>query len=174
MLRKNSNIMLSATAEMNMPMRVLNSLSEMPRITGSSMKFAGHAKHRNVLISIKKSLVQGIDYGKWPNEESSSLLRPGAEKICRIMALRQKIILISANQDSTNKLIYFIIKVELINIDGLPESEGIGTCNSGEQKFSHFKVFDIANIVLRIAHERALIEAIRAMVDVREVLNEES
>lgn len=174
MLRKNCASMLSATAEMNMPMRVLNSLSEMPRITASSIKFAGQAKQRNVLISIKNRLVQGIDYGKLPNKESSSLLRPGAEKICRMMALRQKIILINANQDSTNKLIYFIIKVELINVDGLLESEGIGTCNSAEQKFSHFNAFDIANIVLKIAHERALIEAINARIDVQDLLNKRS
>lgn len=174
MLRKNVNSMLSATAEMNIPGREVSRLSEIHQPTASSIRYASLSKQASILLSIKKSMVQGIDYGKWTNEKSYSLLKCGAEKVCRIMNLRQKILLINAVLDSSKKVVFFVVKVELINIDGLPESEGLGTCNSGEQKFSHFNVFDIANIVLRIAHERALIEAIHSRINVQELLNGES
>ena len=174
MFRKNCSSMLSATAEMNMPIREVNSLSKMPRITASSKRYASRSKEASALLLMKQSMIQGIDYGKWSNEKSYRLLKPGAEKICRIMNLRQKIFLIKAVQDGSKKIVFFVVKVELINFSGLPESEGVGTCNSGEQKFSCFNAFDIANIVLKIAHERALIEAINTRINVQELLNGES
>ena len=174
MLRKNCASMLSATAEMNMPIREVNSLFEMPLITHSSMRYDSLSKETPDLLSMKQSMIQGIDYGKWSNEKSYRLLKPGAEKICRLMNLRQRILLINAVQDGSRKFVFFVVKVELINVNGLPESEGIGTCNSGEQKFSCFNAFDIANIVLKIAQERALIEAINARIDVQELLNKRS
>ena len=174
MISKSINNLLSATAEMNMPMKEFGNPSEIRRTTKSNQKYAELQKHANVLISIKSSLVPGTDYYKLRDSKTSRLLTPGAEKICRIMKLKKRTTILHAILDKSNDFVTYIAKVELLNNNGLAESEGLGTCNSSESKFLKFRAFDVANIVLHTAHDRALLAAVTIQFNALDLLNGDS
>ena len=174
MISNNINRLHSATAEMNMPMKEFGKPSKIWQAPKSIQKYAEQPKHAKVLLSIKSSLVLGIDYYKLRDSKTSRLLTPGAEKICRIMNLKERTTILNAIQDKTDDFVAYIVKVELLNDNGLAESEGFGTCNSIETKFLKFRAFDVTNIVLHVAHDRALLAAVTIQFNAFELLNDDS
>jgi hypothetical protein len=65
------------------------------------------AAHYKVMVAfVSAQMQQGIDYGTIPGTNKPTLLKPGAEKLCRLFNLRPNFNLIQSVVES-NKLLQF-------------------------------------------------------------------
>lgn len=86
---------------------------------------------------VKANLVEGIDYGIIPGTDKPTLLKPGAEKIPKLMNLADNYVILKEVEDWESGFFYFYYKCQLRDITtGALISEGIGSCNSKETKYA--------------------------------------
>ena len=83
-----------------------------------------------------KVLKQGTDYGAATGESSKpSLLKPGAEKVAKILGYRAQFVAIDHRLECDTLFVNFGYKCILIDKDGQAVMEGEGYCNSHEPKY---------------------------------------
>ena len=97
-------------------------------------------------------LIAGVDYGLIPNCKKPTLLKSGAEKILNYLGL-------IARTEVVNRVEDYEIKVFLIDYNGVVKAEGLGICNSRENKYAKSSVFSVQNSLLKISKKRSLIDA---------------
>lgn len=123
----------------------------------------GEAKARIELLQefVKEMMVEGLDFGFIPGcGAKPSLLKPGAEKLCDIFGLAKYIKVTNRLEDWEKGLFSYEVKAVLINKrTGLIEAEGIGSCNSKENKYKLQDPYSIVNTILKMAKKRALVDA---------------
>lgn len=123
------------------------------------------ADHYTVMAAFVKAQMQkDIDYGVIPGTGSKpTLLKPGAEKLCRLFNLRPQLELVQSVVDFDKPLFHYHYRVALYR-NGELVGEGDGCCNSMEQKYQKqkYRVFDLTNTICKIAQKRALIAAVLA------------
>lgn len=130
-------------------------------------KIEGHTKGQKVIPFkvgleefIASELMEGVDYGKVGGYTKPTLLKPGAEKICRFLQLAITYSVDHRHEDWQEGVFHFEVRVQLL--DGSTNqvvSDGIGSCNSKETQFAHQDAFSIVNTILKMAKKRALIDA---------------
>jgi len=85
---------------------------------------------------IKAKLHEGHDYGVIPGTEKPTLLKPGAEKMIKLLGLADLYEIIEKTLDWDKPFFFYEIKCVLKRIkDGAVVSEGLGSCNSMEDRF---------------------------------------
>ncbi len=110
---------------------------------------------------IKEMMVPGLDYGQIPGCPKPSLLKPGAEKLCDIYGFSKQAEVMDRLTDWENGIFAYEIKVILTNKrTGLIEAEGLGSCNSKEEKYIKQNAYSIAGTILKMAKKRALVDAV--------------
>lgn len=110
---------------------------------------------------ISNELKEGIDYGKVPGYSKPTLLKPGAEKVCQYMKLSIEYKVEHRYEEWQKGLFHFEVRVMLRQKDGtLVVVEGIGSCNTKEEKFASQNPYSIINTVLKMAKKRALVDAV--------------
>jgi hypothetical protein len=85
---------------------------------------------------VHSTLVSGQDYGTIPGTNKPTLLKPGAEKIAKLLGLADSYEILDRQEDWTKGFFRYIIKCRLTSVShGVVISEGMGECNSMESKY---------------------------------------
>ena len=92
---------------------------------------------------VKRLLTPNVDYGVIPGTKKPTLLKPGAEKIIKLMQLSDSYQILSKEEDYQKPFFAFTVKCQLKSYSsGKLMSEGMGQCNSNESKYRYRWVFD--------------------------------
>ena len=85
---------------------------------------------------VHANLVQGQDYGVIPGTQKPTLLKPGAEKITKLLGLCDHYEILDRDEDWSRPFFRYLVKCQLVAAGtGLTVSEGFGECNSMESKY---------------------------------------
>jgi hypothetical protein len=85
---------------------------------------------------VQKELHEGVDYGIIPGTQKPTLLKPGAEKIAKLLNLSDDYEIIEKVEDWEKPFFYYMIKCFLREMaTGTLVSVGLGSCNSKETKY---------------------------------------
>lgn len=121
------------------------------------------AKTRITMLQnfISEMMVEGQDYGVIPNVNKPSLFKPGAEKLCDIFGFAKHVEVTNRLENFIEGAFFYEVKVSLVNKrTGLLEAEGVGCCNSKENKYKSQSGFNVQNTILKMAKKRAFIDAV--------------
>jgi len=92
---------------------------------------------------VKLVMKEGSDYGVVPGTEKPTLLKPGAEKLANIYGLYSEIHLIERLEDWDKPFFNYLFKTITFSMrTGIKVSEGVGSCNSYENKYRYRWVFE--------------------------------
>lgn len=81
-------------------------------------------------------LIEGADWGVIPGTTKPTLLKPGAEKIAKLLGLADTYEILDRQEDWQKPFFRYIIRCKLVSVrDGIVISEGLGECNSMESKY---------------------------------------
>jgi hypothetical protein len=109
---------------------------------------------------ITDMMVEGIDYGMIPKTDKRCLFKPGAEKLCDIFGLSKRVEVVSRREDFEQGIFHYEVRATLLSkATGMIEAEGVGACNSRENKYKNQDACNIANTILKMAKKRAIIDA---------------
>lgn len=98
---------------------------------------------RDFQTLVKSQMIQGHDYGVIPGTDKPTLLKPGAEKIAKLLELADTYEVIEQTVDWDRPFFHFLIRCRLVTMgSGITVSEGVGECNSYESKYRYRWVFD--------------------------------
>ena len=120
------------------------------------------ANHYKVMVAFVKAQMQkDVDYGVIPGTRKPTLLKAGAEKLCRLFNLRPHLELLHSVVDFEKPLFYYHYRCSLYKGEEMV-GEGDGCCNSREKKYEkqQYKIFDLTNTICKIAQKRALVAAV--------------
>jgi len=86
--------------------------------------------------TVHRNMVEGQDYGKIPGTNKPTLLKPGAEKIAKLLGLADTYDIVNQGEDWGKGFFRYMVKCTLVHINtGKTVSEGLGECNSMESKY---------------------------------------
>lgn len=106
------------------------------------------------------NLIEGTDFGKVNGYNKPTLLKPGAEKICRYLELSIEYTVQHRYQDWEKGVFLYEVKVTLRQLDnGTVAAEGIGSANTKEAAFTQPSGYPHLNTVIKMAKKRALVDA---------------
>lgn len=113
----------------------------------------------HIRSAMKSAMERGIHFGQIPGTPKPTLLKPGAEKLCKLFHLRPHYEeLGSVHRDN---LIGYRYRCVITHFPtGFEIAEGVGSCNSREKKYRKSDPWDIDNTIVKMACKRALIAAI--------------
>jgi hypothetical protein len=90
-------------------------------------------RRASILQLMKKVMRKGIDYGHIPGAPKPTLLKPGAEKLCALFQLANRIEVTNLSMEGVAA---YEVKVRLYTIGtDVLCGEGVGTCSSLETKY---------------------------------------
>jgi len=107
---------------------------------------------------IQQTLHQNHDFGVIPGTQKPTLLKAGAEKILMMLGLRSEFEIVDSTRDFENGFFQYQVRCKLFKGDMLI-TEGLGSCNTKEKKYTNQDPFTIDNTVLKMAKKRALVDA---------------
>lgn len=85
---------------------------------------------------VKNSLHKDHDFGVIPGTTKPTLLKPGAEKIAKLMNLQDDYDILRSIEDWEKPFFHYEVKCRLTEISsGILISAGLGSCNSMESKY---------------------------------------
>ena len=85
---------------------------------------------------VHQNLVVDQDYGVIPGTTKPTLLKPGAEKIAKLLGLADTYEILDRQEDWNKPFFRYLIKCKLIHVASRSLiSEGLGECNSMESKY---------------------------------------
>lgn len=85
---------------------------------------------------VHANLIEGQDYGVIPGTSKPTLLKPGAEKITKLLGLCDHYEIIDRQEDWEKPFFRYLIKCQLVPASSdIVISEGFGECNSMESKY---------------------------------------
>ena len=109
---------------------------------------------------VQRQLVEGMDYGKIPGcGERLVLLKPGAEKISVLLGLRSNFEIVREIEDFESGFFSYMVRCSLVTGAGEVVTQGFGQCNTRERRFGKGDPFSGANVALKMARKRALVDA---------------
>jgi hypothetical protein len=95
---------------------------------------------------VRRTMVEGQDYGKIPGTDKNTLLQPGAQKLAEIYGFAVRFederAPIERWEDDASFFAYFKRAVISRRCDGLFLGSGVGSCNSKEEKYAGRWVFE--------------------------------
>jgi len=85
---------------------------------------------------VHANMIEGQDYGVIPGTLKPSLLKPGAEKISKLLGLADHYEILDRQEDWSKPFFRYLMKCSLISVKSdVVISEGVGECNSMEAKY---------------------------------------
>lgn len=85
---------------------------------------------------VHECMVSGQDFGVIPGTDKPTLLKPGAEKITKLLGLSDDYEIVEKMEDWNRPLFRYLIKCRLTSVrTGTLVSAGLGECNSMESKY---------------------------------------
>jgi len=92
---------------------------------------------RQFQVLVKSQLIDGLDYGKIPGCDKPVLLKPGGEKLTKLLGLCESYEIIERIEDWDKPFFYFLVRCQLRSIvTGQLISESIASANSRESKWA--------------------------------------
>ena len=121
---------------------------------------------QKALIQFLRTLKPGRDYGNYPGIPHPILLREGALRIMKFLNLRPHVTLLNnvVNTDGNNVSYTITVKLTLIDPDGSPVAESIGSASTLESRFSKAGGINTVNTVAQQAQKRALVSVIKMLI----------
>jgi hypothetical protein len=119
-------------------------------------------QHYRLMVEfVKVQMVENIDYGVIRGTKKPTLLKAGAEKLCRLFSLRPSYELIDFVTDFDKPLFHYHYRCTLVR-QGEMVGQGDGSCNSREKKYDSqkYKIYDLTNTICKMAQKRALVAAV--------------
>jgi len=87
---------------------------------------------------VHATMVKNLDYGVIPGTQKPTLLKPGAEKIAKLLGLSDQYEIMDRAEDWQSPFFRYLIKCRLVHVaTGAVISEGLGECNSMESKYRY-------------------------------------
>ena len=87
---------------------------------------------------VHQNLVENQDYGIIPGTQKPTLLKPGAEKIAKLLGLADQYEIEDRQEDWSKPFFRYLIRCKLIHVATQSLiSEGLGECNSMESKYRY-------------------------------------
>lgn len=127
--------------------------------------------HYKMMVDfVKQQMKKGVDFGIVPGTNNKPvLLKPGAEKLCRLFNLYPQLELVESITDFDKPLFHYHYRCTIYR-HGEPIGQGEGCCNSKEKKYEkqQYKVYDLVNTICKISQKRALISAVLVAVGASE------
>lgn len=91
---------------------------------------------------VHANMKSGQDYGVIPGTRKPTLLKPGAEKIAKLLGLADLYEIIDRQEDWQTGFFRYLVKCKLVSVrNDVTISEGLGECNSLESKYRWRWVF---------------------------------
>lgn len=85
---------------------------------------------------VHQHMVEGSDYGVIPGTSKPTLLKPGAEKISKLLGLADHYEIMDKIEDWDRPLFRYLVKCQLRSVrSGVVVAESFGECNSMESKY---------------------------------------
>lgn len=144
----------------NQGVTVSTALPQIPPVYSRAL--ASTAQHYQTMIAfVAAQMKKGIDYGTIPGTKKPTLLKPGAEKLCRLFSLRPSYELVHFITDFDKPIFHYHYRCTLVR-QGEMVGQGDGSCNSREKKYDSqkYKIFDLTNTIVKMAQKRALVAAV--------------
>lgn len=97
------------------------------------------ARYDSMVKFVKSKLREGVDFGKIPGVEKASLLKPGAEKLCRFFGLSAEFDVVDKLErwDDGDPLFFYRYRCNLTR-DGYLVANGEGSANSREDRYQRW------------------------------------
>ena len=86
---------------------------------------------------VHANLIKGQDWGIIPGISKPTLLKPGAEKISKLLGLCDHYEILDRQEDWGKPFFRYLIKCKLVSSSGMVITEGFGECNSMETKYRY-------------------------------------
>lgn len=145
----------------------------------SVMEYEDEKKVQEILKKINlfrklmhKALTQGVDYGIIPGTNKPTLLKPGAEKIQRILEVTTEFEIIEEIEDCEREFFAYKMKCTVYR-NGNKMTDGFGSCNTREKKYRNQDAYTISNTCLKMAKKRALVDAIISFGSLSDVFTQD-
>jgi hypothetical protein len=92
---------------------------------------------------VHANLIPEQDYGVIPGTSKPTLLKPGAEKITKLLGLCDHYVIIDRQEDWAKPFFRYLIQCQLVPVGNgdIVVSEGFGECNSMEGKYRYRWLF---------------------------------
>lgn len=86
---------------------------------------------------IQSQMIEGHDFGKIPGTQSATLLKPGAEKLVKLLELDDQYDILSQVENWDKPFFAYTVRCRLVLIRAadVEVSQGLGECNSYEAKY---------------------------------------
>lgn len=110
-----------------------------------------------------KELIFGVHYGQVKGIKGNLLFKAGAIKLLQLCGYKHTDQLLDKTVDAANGFIGYTVKVTIVDENGVPIAEAIGSANSLEKKFAD-KGFSSDYLLANMAQKRALIQAIKELL----------
>ena len=110
-----------------------------------------------------KALSLGVHYGPVKGIKGNILFKAGAIKLLQLCGYHHNNQLLDKTVDAANGFIGYTVKVVIVDENGVPIAESIGSANSLEKKFAD-KGFSSDYLLANMAQKRALIQAIKELL----------
>ncbi len=103
---------------------------------------------------------EGVHYGTVTGVKKKFLFKAGAEVIANLLGLVVRTEIIDKVEDYTNGYFAYTCKTWLISGSGEVRGEGLGCCNSRENKYQKSNPYNVVNILIKLAKKRSFTDAI--------------
>ena len=121
---------------------------------------------------IQNTLHQNHDYGIIPGTNKPTLLKPGAEKILMMMGLCSEFEIVDSTRDFEKGFFQYQVRCKLLKGDTVI-TEGLGACNTRENKYLKMDPYTIDNTVLKMAKKRSLIDATLLVASLSDIFTQD-
>lgn len=91
-------------------------------------------RYKTIVEYVSKLMKEGSDFGKIPGTDRSTLLKPGAEKLCTLFGLSKRFAIVKDAEDWESGFFYYLYRCGLYRGEYLI-AEGDGSCSSRETKY---------------------------------------
>lgn len=129
-------------------------------------------KIHNFQQVIKQAVKPGHDYGIIPGTDKPTLFKPGAEKIVMMMGLSSRYEIMDKVEDYDKGFFSYNIRCTLSR-QGYDICEGVGNCNSRENKYVKADPYTIANTILKMAKKRAYVDAALSVASLSDIFTQD-
>jgi len=121
---------------------------------------------------VSKNLKRGKDYGIIPGCSKPTLLKPGAEKILMLMGLQSTYEILDSTRDWHEGFFQYQVRCTLVKNE-VVITQGLGCCNSRENKYKKQDPYTIDNTILKMAKKRSQVDATLTVASLSEIFTQD-
>lgn len=103
---------------------------------------------------------EGVHYGTVTGVKKRFLFKAGAEVVANLLGLVVRTEIIDKVEDYTNGYFSYTCKTWLIDGSGVVRAEGLGCCNSRENKYQKSNPYNVVNILIKLSKKRSFTDAV--------------